>query len=454
MAVDPGGAFSPPGKRPAIMPSPLYSSSGFERNPPARCAAFPNGWSTASLPWWEANDPAGQPLIIPELSGGTLSRIAPGAHYGKMRPGIDFSSIDYLGLMTHPAVKEATRMAIENCAAQPAGQPPSPQARWDAAALQAELADFLQLPHVLLYSLGWTACCGVIGGLVHAADHVVLDTLVHGSFYEAAAATTRQVHVCRHLDVEHVDEVLQDIRPREPRRQILVVTEALFATEADTADLRALQAACRRHDALLCVSVSNDLGALGPGGTGCLGVQHMLGQVDLVVGSFFPTLAGSGGFVATGRRDVYDRLNLFAANSADSSALAPVQSATALTALRLVRSPEGDRRRRALFTAVAAVRAGLALHGGIVMGAPAPMVPLSLGREAVGRMAARLCAERGVHVPLLEHPEVPMGAARLQLHLTAIHDSDQCAAATARIAEAVNEAEVYSYSDSGYAAGP
>jgi hypothetical protein len=183
--------------------------------------------------------------------------------------------------------------------------------------------------------------------------------LVPGSFYEAAAATTRQMHVCRHLDVEHVDEVLQDIRSREPRRQILVITEALFATEADTADLGALQAVCRRHDALRCVSVSNDLGALGPGGTGCLGEQHQLGQVDLVMGSFFPTLAGSGGFVA-------------------------------------------------------AVRAGLTLHGGIVMGATAPMIPESLGRKAVGRMAARLCAERGVQVPIRGMPLDPdLDAARI-----------------------------------------
>ena len=96
---------------------------------------------------------------------------------------------------------------------------------------------------------------------------------------------------------------------------------------------------------------------------------------------------------------------------------------------------------------MAAVRGGLTLHGGIVMGAAAPMVPLWLGREEVGRMAARLCAERGVQVPLLEHPEVPMGAARLQLHLMATDDSDECLAATARIAEAVAEAERYDHSD-------
>jgi 7-keto-8-aminopelargonate synthetase-like enzyme len=199
--------------------------------------------------------------------------------------------------------------------------------------------------------------------------------------------------------------------------------------------------------------VSNDLGAVGPGGTGCLGRQHLLGQVDLVVGSFFPTLACRGGFVATRWREVHDRLSFYAAASADLSALTPGQSATVQAALRLVRSPEGERRRRALSTAVAAVRAGLTLHGGIVMGVAAPMIPLWLGREEVGRMAARLCAERGVQVPLLEHPEVPMGAARLQLHLMATYQSDQCLAAAACIAEAVNEAERYDHSALAYAAG-
>jgi len=253
--------------------------------------------------------------------------------------------------------------------------------------------------------------------------------------------------------VDHVDEVLRDIRTRESHRQILVVSEALFATEGDTADLAALQSTCRRYDALLCVSVSNDLGASGPGGTGCLGLQHMLGQVDLVVGSFFPTLACRGGFAATLRREVYNRLRVYEPANTGARALTPLQSAMALAALRLVRSPEGERRRRALATAVAAMRAGLALHGGIVMGATAPMVPLWLGQEVVGRMAARLCAERGVQVSLLEHPEVPMGAARLQLHLMATYASDQCVAATALIAEAVEEAERYDHSDLAYAVG-
>jgi len=392
-------------------------------------------------------------MILSHRPGRVVPRLVPVAYDGKMCPGIDFTFIDYLGLMSHPAVRDAAQTAIENCGALPEGRPPSAQASPEAAALQAELAEFLQVPHVLLYSQGWTACCGVVGGLVRAADHVVLDTLVQGNFYEAAAAITRRVHLCRHLDVDHVGEVLRDIRIRESRRQILVVTEALFATEADTANLAALQATCRRYDALLCVSVSNDLGAVGPGGTGCLGLQHMLGQVDLVVGSFFPTLACSGGFAATLRREVYDRLRVYEPSNTDSRALMRVQSATALAALRLVRSPEGERRRRALSTAVVAVRAGLALHGGIVMGAAAPMVPLWLGREEVGRMAARLCAERGVQVSLLEHPEVPMGAARLHLHLMATYDSDQCLAATAHIAEAVEEAERYDHSDLAYAVG-
>ena len=419
----------------------------------ARSVAFPSGWPVVSAPWLEVDDPVGQPIIAPQRPDRAVPRIALDPFGGKMLPGMDFTFIDYLGLMSHPAVREAAWAASENFAEPPAGCPPPIQAPQGAAALQTELAEFMQLPHVRLYSLGWTACCGVVGGLIRAEDHVVLDTLVQSSFYEAAAAITRHVHVYRHLDVEHLDEVLRDIRTRESHRPVLVVTEALFATEADTADLATLQAVCRSYDALLCVSVANDLGAVGPGGTGCLGLQHMLGQVDVVVGSFFPTLACSGGFAATRWREVRDRLNCYAVKNARSSVLTPMQGATALAALRLVRSPEGERRRRALFTAVAVVRAGLALHGGIVLGTAAPMVPLLLGREEVGRMVTRLCVERGVQVPLLEHPEVPMSTARLQLHLMATYKSEQCLAATSCIAEAVNEAERYDHADWAYAVG-
>ena len=47
------------------------------------------------------------------------------------------------------------------------------------------------------------------------------------------------------------------------------------------------------------VDVAHDLGAVGPDGTGALGLQGLVGKVDLVIGSFSKVFASNGGFVST-----------------------------------------------------------------------------------------------------------------------------------------------------------
>ncbi|MBI5382752.1 MAG: pyridoxal phosphate-dependent aminotransferase family protein [Opitutae bacterium] len=341
--------------------------------------------------------------------------------------GLDFATADHLGWRAQPALTSDDE--------------PAPASRVPSGALCTELSEWLRLPHVQLCASGSAAATGLAGGLLRADDHVVLDEQIHKHLYEAAVAATQQVHFSRHLDVEAMGRLMQQLRQHDHHRRILVMTEALFTTDAQTTDLSSLQAACRQYHAWLCVSVASDLGALGPGGAGQLALQDMLGKVDLVVGSFGPTLASPGGFLATRHRELLDQLSWYAAANPACGLACSGPWDEALAGLRRVRSAEGDSRRRRLAAAIAALRAGLVAHGCNILGKAAPVVPLLVGREDAGRMAVRLCAERGFAVRLLEHPEVPMGAARLLLQVSALHEPEQCVLAAARIAEAIIEAE-------------
>ena len=88
-------------------------------------------------------------------------------------------------------------------------------------------------------------------------------------------------------------------------------------------DLRALQNACRDHQATLLVDVAHDLGAIGDGGLGFVGEQGMAGEIDIIMGSFAPTFASNGGFVASNAIGLKQALQVFAAPQLFSSALSP-----------------------------------------------------------------------------------------------------------------------------------
>ena len=67
---------------------------------------------------------------------------------------------------------------------------------------------------------------------------------------------------------------------------------------SDTPDIRALRAVCDQYDAKLLVDCAHDLGCIGDDGLGHLGLQNMLDEVDIIVGSFSKTFAANGGFIA------------------------------------------------------------------------------------------------------------------------------------------------------------
>ena len=131
-----------------------------------------------------------------------------------------------------------------------------------------------------------------------------MDALAHSCLQTGAQASTQNVLLFRHLDVDHCRERLKAIRSRDPQGGIMVVTESLFSMNSDTPDIRAMQELAHEFGAILVVDVAHDLGCLGPKGRGHIGAQGMQGKVDLVMGSFSKTFGSNGGFVATNRREV------------------------------------------------------------------------------------------------------------------------------------------------------
>src|SRR3979490_1699762 len=260
---------------------------------------------------------------------------------GNRMRGVNFASQDYLSLSSHPAVKSAAKETIDRCGVHSAGSPALVGNTSYSVALERRIAGFLKMEEAVLYPTGWAAGVGIIKGLVRSADHVVMDMLSHSCLQEGAYAATTNIHLFRHLDNEYCRNILTKIRSKDKENGILVVTESLFSMDSDTPDLAALQRLCHEFNATLVIDVAHDLGCLGEDGRGHVGMQNMLGKIDLVLGSFSKTFASNGGFVACKSRAVKEYLGFYSATDTFSNALSPVQAATILKAFHIVDSVEG-----------------------------------------------------------------------------------------------------------------
>jgi glycine C-acetyltransferase len=235
---------------------------------------------------------------------------------------------------------------------------------------------------------------------------------------------------------------LAKIRAKDKDNGVLVVTEGLFSMDSDTPDLAGLQALCREFNATLVVDVAHDLGCLGDNGRGHIGIQNMLGKVDIVMGSFSKTFASNGGFVACKSRAVKEYLGFYSAPATFSNALSPAQAATILKAFAIVDSVEGRMQRLALMANVLTLRHRLREAGLDYYGDPSAIVCVKMGTEGLARLVSKRLPGLGLIANLVEFPAVPKGAARIRMQVMANHSEKNIADAVQILETARQQAEL------------
>jgi glycine C-acetyltransferase len=339
--------------------------------------------------------------------------------------GVNFASQDYLSLSSHPLICAAAAEAIRTWGVHSAGPSGLQGGSPPLLMLEERLSDLLTCREVAVFSSGWAAAYGVITALVRPTDHVVIDVAAATSLQDGATKATRNIHRFPNCAYDMAAERLAAIRERDAHRGILVITASLFPMDGTVPNLRAMQNACREHEATLLVDVAHDLGAIGDGGLGYAGEQGMAGELDLITGSFAPTFASSGGFVASNASGFKQALRTFAHPLYSSNALSPVQAAAVNAALDIVRSREGAERRNRLMRNVVRLREALLSRAFSVLGQPGPIVPVSLGGIACARLLTRAVLARGALINMVEHPAVPRQNSRWRLQVMADHSHQQ-----------------------------
>jgi 7-keto-8-aminopelargonate synthetase-like enzyme len=359
---------------------------------------------------------------------------------GVLAEGLNFAAHDYLSLSTHPAVREAAHRAIRDFGTIAGGSPVLVGNTTLSRQLEEEVAKLVGLDHVIPFTSGWTACFSAITALIREHDYVVMDVYSHASLQQGASSATKNIFRFRHCDNESARRQIKRARDTAPDAGILVITETLFSMDSDSPRIAELQDICREHDATLLVDCAHDLGALGPGGTGRLGIEGLVGKVDLLVGCFSKAFATNGGFVATRTEKLRQYIRAYGGAYLFSTGLSPIQTGVALAALRVSASPEGDELRARLMDAAHTLRDELGALGLTHLGEPSALVPVLVGEESVSRIAGALAFERGLLCNLIEYPAVAVRMSRFRLQLQALHTREQVRAAAAIVEECVHAA--------------
>jgi 8-amino-7-oxononanoate synthase len=381
------------------------------------------------------------PAVLPELAQALQAELRDLAAHHRLRacpplagssrshptldgkPVLSFSSNDYLGLATHPAL---ARAAAEVAARVGFGAGASRLVSGDLPehrALEAELADFLGLPSALFFPTGYHANLAVLTSLAGKDDLVVSDAANHASIIDGCRLSRATVAVYPHRDVAAAQAALNQ-SPAQFRRRLLV-TESLFSMEGDLAPLADLAEATRAARAVLVVDEAHAFGALGPAGRGLCRAAGV--TPDVLVGTLGKAFGASGGFVA-GHRELRDYLVNRARTFVFTTAPPPPLAAAARAAIAVVSGPEGEERRRSLQSRIAQLGVLLARVPGFAgPSLGTPIFPLVLGPDQFALAATRRLSDHGIFVQAIRPPTVPEGTARLRVTLSAAHTPEDVA---------------------------
>ncbi len=329
-------------------------------------------------------------------------------------------SNNYLGLTTHPKVRQAALEAIQRYGTSCTGSRFLNGTLELHLELERRLAEFVGKEAALVFSTGYQTNVGTISALVGRGDFVVTDKEDHASILDGCRLSFGQMRRFPHNDVQALDKVLSALPDGAGR---LVVVDGVFSMSGDIAPLPELIEVCRKHGARLMVDDAHSIGVLGDGrGTAAhFGVTE---GVDLIMGTFSKSFASLGGFIA-GDADVIHYIQHHARSLIFSASIPPANAAAALAALEvMIEEPERSRR---VVEIGERMRKGFQALGFNVGNSQTPIVPVIFGEDMTTFKAWRMLFDAGVYTNPVISPAVPEGQALLRTSYMATHTDDHLA---------------------------
>lgn len=325
---------------------------------------------------------------------------------------------NYLGLTTHPRLKQAALDAVEEYGVG-SGAVRAISGTMDLhMELERRLARFKDAEASLTYPTGFMANSGLIPQLVGKEDLIVSDELNHGSIIDGVRLSRADRAVYRHNDTEHLAEILDEAERHSPEyRRILVITDGVFSMDGDMAPLDEVAKLGEEHGAMVYVDDAHGEGVLGDGGRGIVnhfGLTHR--EVHVEMGTFSKAYGTVGGHISGG-----DSLVKFAWNKSRtwllSSSLPPAVVAATTAAIDVLETePQHVKNlwRNTEYFKKAAQDLGFDTGN-----SQTPIIPIIVGESHKAKALADRLYQDGVFVVPIVYPMVARDLARIRVQMHA-----------------------------------
>jgi glycine C-acetyltransferase len=331
------------------------------------------------------------------------------------RSVVNLSSNNYLGLTTHPRLRQRAMKAIEELGVGSGSVRTIAGTMEIHMELERRLAAFKQVEAVVVFQSGFAANAGTVSAVLNKEDVVISDELNHASIIDGCRLSRATIKVFPHKDVDAARKVIKAL-PAEQRK--LLITDGVFSMDGDLGPLPELCALAEETGCIMMVDDAHASGVFGKNGRGTVDHFGMHGRVDIQVGTLSKAIGALGGYVA-GNRNLIEFLYHRARPFLFSTSHPPAVAAACIAALDvLMEEPQIIDQ---LWENTRFFKAGLERLGFDTGLSESPITPVIAGDSAKANTLSDRLFQEGVFAQAIAFPTVARDKARVRTIVTATH---------------------------------
>jgi glycine C-acetyltransferase len=338
---------------------------------------------------------------------------------------INIASNNYLGLTSHPKLREAALDAIRRFGVGSGAVRTVAGTMKIHMELEEKIARFKNVEACVVFQSGFAANAGTVSAVLGKDDFIISDALNHASIIDGARLSKAKILVFRHKDIAHAEEQLASVK-NEPGKKLLI-TDGVFSMDGDIGPLPALCDLAEKYGAIMMVDDAHASGVLGRNGRGTIDHFGMNGRVDIQVGTLSKAIGALGGYVC-GTHDLIDFLYHRARPFLFSTSHPPSVAATCIAAFEVLEN-EPERMERlwenTRFWKKELGALGFDIGGKATPASETPITPIIIGDGKLTMDFSRELFKEGVLGTGIAFPTVPEGKARIRTIMSATHTKEE-----------------------------
>jgi glycine C-acetyltransferase len=338
---------------------------------------------------------------------------------------INLASNNYLGLTTHPKLREAALEATRKYGVGSGAVRTIAGTMKIHMQLEEKIARFKDVEACVVFQSGFAANAGTVSAVLGKDDFIISDKLNHASIIDGARLSRAKILVFEHKDIGDAESKLASIKDQPGKK--LLISDGVFSMDGDIGPLPALCDLAEKYGAIMMVDDAHASGVLGRNGRGTIDHFKVHGRVDIQVGTLSKAIGALGGYVC-GSRDLIEFLYHRARPFLFSTSHPPSVAATCIAAFEVLEQEPGRIDKlweNTRFWKKELGLLGFDIGGNTTPASETPITPIIIGDGKLTMDFSRELFKEGVMGTGIAFPTVPEGKARIRTIMTATHAREE-----------------------------